>query len=366
MKAIQTGIMFRIFDDSIKSHDKLPNATFDLSFDQKNGCHLILRNDLRVDEKAYGVHTKKLDKVMRSFEISERSLGVILSGDKGIGKSMFAKMICQRAVSEGHPVIIVDACYPGLARFIASIEQECVVLFDEFDKIFRMTDDKDDQAELLSLFDGTSAGKKLYIVTCNELYSLNSYIINRPGRFHYHFRFDYPSPEDVRSYLNDKLGGSYTTEIDKVVEFSRKIDLNYDCLRSIVFELAQGSDFSSAIKDLNIMSTESDVYDVYLYLENGKRLEHTQYNTNLYDSSYDGLMIGIVFYDENGDYALKCYYDPKYAKYDIRHSSIIIPAKGIKMPKNNPDDDSDNPYAKAKPAYISFKKRARRNYHFAL
>ena len=41
-------------------------------------------------------------------------------------------------------MIIVDACYPGLARFIASIEQECVVLFDEFDKIFRMTDDKDD------------------------------------------------------------------------------------------------------------------------------------------------------------------------------------------------------------------------------
>ena len=43
-------------------------------------------------------------------------------------------------------MILVDTCYPGLARFLESINQECVVLFDEFDKTFRSNDDNDDQA----------------------------------------------------------------------------------------------------------------------------------------------------------------------------------------------------------------------------
>ena len=46
---------------------------------------------MHVTEKAYGVHTEKLEKVMDSFKLFSRSLGVILSGDKGIGKSLFAK-----------------------------------------------------------------------------------------------------------------------------------------------------------------------------------------------------------------------------------------------------------------------------------
>lgn len=65
--------------------------------------------------------------------------------------------------------------------------------------------------------------------------SLNSYIVNRPGRFHYHFRFNYPEPEDIREYLHDQLMPGYDAEIEKIVEFSRTVSLNYDCLRAIAF-----------------------------------------------------------------------------------------------------------------------------------
>lgn len=162
----------------------------------------------------------KVDKVLSSFHCAERNLGVILSGDKGIGKSMFAKLLCIKAVEAQLPVILIDSCVPGIARFIESIEQECVVLFDEFDKTFKNTHDHDDQSALLTLFDGTAGGKKLFIVTCNELYRLSDFIVNRPGRFHYHFRFNYPEPDDIRAYLKDKLKPEFYGEIEGVVQFA--------------------------------------------------------------------------------------------------------------------------------------------------
>lgn len=106
----------------------------------------------------------------------------------------------------GYPVIIVDQAFPGIASYIESIEQEVVFLFDEFDKTFGSNHDSDPQSTFLSLFDGTSQGKKLFIITCNSLHGLNDYMVNRPGRFHYHFRFGYPTGEEIRQYLTDTGG----------------------------------------------------------------------------------------------------------------------------------------------------------------
>ena len=276
MKIVNTGNIFHLYDDSLKTFDQLPAQVYCVGFSKQTGFFLETFNDIEVNEKIYGSHTEKVDKVFKSFEQFERNMGVILSGAKGIGKSLFAKLLSMKAVENGYPLIIVDAPYPGLSNFLTSITQEVFIMFDEFDKTFktRQDGDFDPQADMLSLFDGFSMGKKCFIVTCNELRGLNEFLVNRPGRFHYHFRFGYPQGDEIREYLIDKINPEYHGEIEAVVQFANKVDLNYDCLRAIAFELNLGTSFANAIQDLNIVNTERDEFALTVVFKNGKKVKH--------------------------------------------------------------------------------------------
>lgn len=277
MKVVNTENIYRIYADNLRTFDTLPVQTYIVRFSPKTGFSLETSPNLKITEKIYGEHDKKALKILNTFKIYKRNLGVILSGDKGIGKSICAKLLAQHAIEQGYPVILVNEYVPGIADFLSSIEQEAAIVFDEFDKTFNNrsrrgeVDSEDSQVEMLTLFDGLDQGKKLFIITCNELYGLNEYLVNRPGRFHYHLRFEYPNAKEIREYLQDNIKKEYYPEINKVVDFSSKINLNYDCLRSIAFELNLGSSFEDSIKDLNIVNVDRVTYTVSVTFTNGAK-----------------------------------------------------------------------------------------------
>lgn len=293
MHIVESGKRYRIFNNAITTYDQLPPKTYRVDYDPETRIFSLLEaHDFEIPEtKIYGQHLDKVKKVLNSMDKMNRNLGVILSGDKGIGKSLFSKCLGLKARKKGIPVILVNEYHEGIANFLEEIEQTVMILFDEYDKTF---DEKKHncQAEMLSLFDGVSAGKKLFVITCNEIQSLSQYLINRPGRFHYHFRFLYPTADEIRDYMEDKLDKQYYDEIENVIAFSVRMNLNYDCLRSIAFELNNGLKFQEAINDLNIIRiSQYKNIKIIVEFENQATLSGKIKEWQLYDNTITDMSI---------------------------------------------------------------------------
>lgn len=326
MKVVNSEGIYRIYKNDLKTYDSLPAQTYTVKFNKLMGFYLEEHPQIEIKEKIYGCHLAKVNKVLNAFKIFERNLGVILSGDKGIGKSLFAKLLSIQGIKQGLPLIIINEYMPGIASFIEEIEQEAIFLFDEFDKTFHdKKNETDPQASLLTLFDGLAQGKKLFVITCNELRRLNDYLINRPGRFHYHFRFEYPSKEEVEEYLKDFLNEQYWYIIPEVVSFSQKIKLNYDCLRAIAFELNTGESFSNAVKDLNIVNIEPEIYDCELHFDNGLILYSKGCSMNLFGDHE----VTVYLNNIHGRGVLDVFFNTADCVYDSERFVTVVTSENI-------------------------------------
>lgn len=283
MNIVVAGSKVQIYGEDVKTYKELPLGSYDVQFNKMTGFYLTPRHDLTVlEEKIYGNHEEKVDKVLRSFKATDRNFGVILNGQKGIGKSLFARILAQKSIAMNYPIITVSMYTPGISDFIASIEQEVVVIFDEFEKTFGASggdSSYDPQEEMLSLFDGIDNGKKLFVITCNEVNKLNKYLLNRPGRFHYHFTISNPTDEEVAQYMTDKLQTQYHGCIDRIVNFAKTINVTYDYLRAIAFELNQGYSLEETLGDLNITRTSDISFNIRVTF--GDREEYVAYSERI-------------------------------------------------------------------------------------
>lgn len=370
MKVVAQDNIYEIYGDSLKTYEGLPPQVYNVRFTKQSGFYLEKAAPLEIKEqKVYGVHEAKCQKVLKNFAAFQRNLGVILSGDKGIGKSLFAKLLGMKAIEQGYPLILVDKYVPGIASYLETIDQECMVMFDEFDKTFGDVQAEDGkmppQAELLTLFDGMAMGKKLYVITCNQLNKLNDYLVNRPGRFHYHFRFEYPTPAEITEYMHDKLQEEYWGEIQHVIDFSRKVRLNYDCLRAIVFELSAGISFKEAIADLNIVNTHEECYRLILQYENGMTLSSRSCCIDLFADDE----VSCWLEDKTGYYCAKVAFDPSNAAYIPGMHGSVVSADKLSVTYDEGDSEAQKTVVAAKeskPLQLIIRREVDKNIHYAV
>src|SRR5690606_9678356 len=127
--------------------DNLPVAVYKLHFNELlNELFLSKNSDkFELPEKVYGFESKFVERLIKTYKETSNNLGVLLNGLKGTGKTVTGKVFCNNI---NLPIIIVDAKYDILPSFINSIQQDIVLFFDEYEKVY---DDYDDS--LLSVMD---------------------------------------------------------------------------------------------------------------------------------------------------------------------------------------------------------------------
>lgn len=283
MKAIINNGTISIYkDEELVIADKIPTGCYDVCFSKEKGAFLSKTSNSMEVGKIYGSFGKKVDKALSAFNQSNRNIGVILSGYKGMGKTLFVKMLAKKSMEIGLPILIVNENFSGIIPFLNSIEQECVVIFDEFEKNFKDINDTErdnyesDQTAFLPLFDGLSDSKKFFLITCNDAFNLNPFLINRPGRFHYHFKLHNPERAEIKEYLLDNLNDKNEEIINKIISVANTSNMTYDCLRAICYELNRGYGLEETLEDLNIVINIKQSFEIKLQLNGSSYIRHNQ------------------------------------------------------------------------------------------
>ena len=201
-------------------------------------------------DKVYGSLNTWAERTLQTFEDREVSTGILLSGEKGSGKSLLGRLISLKAHNKSIPTVIVNAPFEGAAllKLFGELTQPVIVFFDEFDKVYS---DLDLQESVLSLLDGISGTKHLFIITCNDLYRLSRFLLNRPGRIFYFIEFNGIEESFIREYCKDNLNNK--SEIDNIVKISKIFEkFNFDMLKSLVEEMNRYNE--SALKAIELLN----------------------------------------------------------------------------------------------------------------
>jgi hypothetical protein len=237
----------------------LPVGNYVVKQDMTGQFFLEMADDFLPAKRLYGRTTKHAERILNTFLTREPSTGVLLNGEKGSGKTLLARTLAMDAAKQGIPTLLVNQAYSGdtFNKFLQDIEQPCMLLFDEFEKVYG----EGDQESILTLFDGVFPSKKLFVLTCNNKWRINEHMRNRPGRILYMLDFSGLEVEFIEEYCNDNLDNK--AHIPSVCRLSTLFEqFNFDMLKALVEEMNRyGETPQEALALLNIKPEDSSRHE---------------------------------------------------------------------------------------------------------
>lgn len=291
----ENGNFFRRSES--EKHETLPVGIYEVVNIPFEGtaCRLIA-NEFSFNHKIYGFEEEFINRVKKTYEKTDKNLGILLNGIKCTGKTVTAKMICNLLKL---PVMIIndkEDKESKIDKFINSIKQDVVIFVDEYEKIYEMN------ANLLTIMDGVqnSAYKRVFILTTNSL-RINDNMIDRPSRIRYIKTYDNLSQTIVKEMLEDILENK--SLLEATFEFISNLELiTVDIVKSIIEEINIYNESPIAFKNFFNCKKISDKFDVYEIKENTTDpvllLKSTKISPRYFVSEN---IVGESFY-VNGDY----------------------------------------------------------------
>jgi hypothetical protein len=232
---LKSGNTFRVSSkEAMDLHEKLPAGNYVIKQDPMGNLYLESIENFEIKGKRYGDLTSNCDRILNTFNSRSASTGVMLAGEKGSGKSLLAKAISLAGMEQAIPTIVINAPWTGdkFNSFIQSIEQPTIILFDEFEKVYP----SEEQEHILTLLDGVFPSKKLFILTCNDKWRVDTHMRNRPGRIFYMLDFKGLTQDFIIEYCNDNLNNK--DHIKKICNIASLFsEFNFDMLKALVEEM---------------------------------------------------------------------------------------------------------------------------------
>lgn len=247
-------------DDDIFVENSLPAGAY-LVKQEKMGELILNKFDgYQKPQKVYGELNDYSDRIIKTFMDKKRGMGVLLTGVKGSGKTFLAKLVSLEMLEMGYPTVIVSERVntDELSVFLASLGGRCVVIFDEFEKVFEHS-----QEGLLSLLDGMFENNNLFIFTANDANRISPLFINRPSRIFYHFKFKGLSDDAIRDFCLANLKD--LKHVSDILNLKYYVgDLSFDILASVVEEINRYDDtVKGCLSVMNVcFSNKPFVYNV--------------------------------------------------------------------------------------------------------
>jgi hypothetical protein len=247
---LKQGTTTRLTDSrELQITETLPVGNYQVKFNPLSGYYFEDLDVFTLPKKLYGGVSKDADRIIETFFRRPNSTGVLLAGEKGSGKTMLTKLISTELAKQQVPTIVVSEPFSGSSfnGFLAEIDQPCVVLFDEFEKVYPPAE----QQQILTLMDGIFSSRKLFLVTVNDKYKLDENMRNRPGRLFYMIDYEGLSQDFIRGFCEDTLiNQTHVAGVGALASMFWRF--NFDMLQAIVEEMNRYDESpSEALRLLN-------------------------------------------------------------------------------------------------------------------